>query len=81
MKTSSTGIKHFIREIAVVTIGILLALFINNWNETVKHEKFISKALYAIGQEITYSKNKIEEVLPKHYKTCLLYTSPSPRDA
>ena len=69
MKNSNNSIKSFIREIAIVVIGILIALFINNWNEKIKHEKFINKTLYAISEEIRYSKNDIEEVLRKHYKT------------
>ena len=69
MSNSNSSIKSFIREIAIVVIGILIALFINNWNEDIKHKKFINKALYAIGEEIRYSKNDIEEVLPKHYKS------------
>ena len=76
MKDSNRSIISFFREVAIVVIGILVALFINNWNEGLKHEKFVSKALYAIGEEIKYSKDAIEEILPKHYKTInLLNTS------
>lgn len=76
MKTSNNSIKAFLREIAVVVIGILVALFINNWNEDLKNKRFIKKTLYAIGEEIAYSKKDIEEILPKHYKTInALYAS------
>ncbi len=75
MKASKSSIQAFLREIAVVVIGILIALFINNWNEDIKNRKFIEKTLYAIGEEIRYSKKDIEGILPKHYKTINALTS------
>ena len=66
---SKKSIALFIREIAVVVIGVLVALFINNWNESIKQQKFIDRTLYAIGEEIDYSINEINGVLDKHYRT------------
>lgn len=69
MKSSKDHILSFIREITIVVIGILVALFINNWNEDIKQRKFINKTFYAIGEEIRFSKNEIEGILDKHYRT------------
>lgn len=59
-------IASFLREVSIVVIGVLIALFINNWNEKVKHDKFINKTLFAIGKEIKSSKRDVEKTLDKH---------------
>lgn len=63
MESKITG---FLRELIIVVLGILIALFINNWNEDIQHQRFIDKTLYAIGNEIKASKADIEDGLPKH---------------
>ena len=47
MKKSKTGkyFKYAIGEIILVVIGILIALSINNWNETKKERKLETKVL------------------------------------
>ena len=80
MKYSNKSILSFFHELAIVVIGIPVALFINNWNEGLMHEKFVSNALYAIGEEIKYSKDAIEGILPKHYKTINLLNASITKD-
>jgi hypothetical protein len=41
-------IKAFFKEIVPIIIGILVALYINNWNENKKDEKYINQILSSI---------------------------------
>lgn len=56
-------IKALIKEIIPVVIGILLALFINNWNEDRKDRNYLNKMLVSIEKELAASKLDIEEKL------------------
>ena len=49
---TSKYFKYAIGEIALVVIGILIALQINNWNEQVKLEKAISSHLEILKQNL-----------------------------
>lgn len=49
---TSKYIKYALGEIVLVVIGILLALSINNWNETRKTEKFEEEILFLIDQNM-----------------------------
>lgn len=49
-----------------VILGILIALFINNWSENQKDKKFIKKVLGAISTEIEDNKETLIEIIPKH---------------
>ncbi len=72
METGKTSkyLKYAIGEIILVVIGILIALSINNWNETKKQDKQILKALSEvrnnlIGDSLAISntlKLKIEDI-------------------
>jgi len=44
--------RYAIGEIVLVVIGILLALQVNNWNETQKERKFEIKMLSEINKEL-----------------------------
>jgi hypothetical protein len=59
----------FFKEIAIVVIGVLLALFINNWNEGIKQRKIIEKTMHAIEEEIRYTVSELEEMVEKHELT------------
>ncbi len=56
-----TNIKFLIKEIIPITIGILIALFINNWNEHQKDKKYINKILTSISEELTETSKSIAE--------------------
>jgi len=56
---SANYLKYAIGEIVLVVIGILIALSINNWNESRKDGKIETKALMALQLEFTESLNKI----------------------
>jgi len=60
-----TSIKQLIREIIPVIIGILIALFINNWNEDRKDQQYLTKISKSIEKELAESIADIEEVIPK----------------
>ena len=65
------GKTHFIvyaiREIVFVVIGILIAVSINNWNETRKENIELTNILLNVKEDIQNDIGKIDEVL-EHYK-------------
>ncbi|AUC15869.1 hypothetical protein BTO06_12220 [Tenacibaculum sp. SZ-18] len=60
------GIKHLIKEILTVMIGILIALFINNWNDERKEKKYLNQVYSSIQNELKENIDHIKKVLPKH---------------
>lgn len=52
---------YAIGEIILVVIGILIALSINNWNETRKSENNKQKLMFALKQEFSINKRTLEE--------------------
>lgn len=54
-------IKAFLKEIVPIILGILIALYINNWNENSKDEKYIDEMLSSINKELKESNNSIKE--------------------
>ena len=57
-------IKSFIKEIVPIILGILIALYINNWNQNRKDEKYINKMITSIDKELKESNKDIEEKIP-----------------
>ena len=57
----------FLKEIAIVVIGVLIAVSINKLKENRDNQNYISKTLNAIQKEINHSKTEVEAVLSKHY--------------
>jgi len=53
------NIEAFIKEIIPVTVGILIALWINNWNENRKDENYINNISSSINKELTETKEDI----------------------
>lgn len=56
----------FLKEIAIVVIGVLIAVSINNLNEDIGNKKYIKKTLEAIEKEIVQNKGEIEKVVERH---------------
>ncbi|MDT0676588.1 hypothetical protein [Autumnicola musiva] len=51
--------KYFIKEIIPVTIGILIALYINNWNENRKNTNYINQISSSIDKELNETNEDI----------------------
>ena len=66
-------LKYAIGEIILVVIGILIALSINNWNETKKSEEKIDKLLVEVLQDLEHNINLcIKQLKLYHAKDSLL---------
>lgn len=61
-------VLSFLREIAIVVIGVLIAVSVGNYKERKDNEKYIEKTLLAIENEIRLSNNEVDTVLEKHIK-------------
>ncbi|WP_333662657.1 hypothetical protein [Chishuiella changwenlii] len=55
---------QFIKEIIPVIAGILIALFIDNWNNDRKDKAYINQVFYTIDSELKDSKESILEIVP-----------------
>jgi hypothetical protein len=54
-----------IREVIPVMIGILVALFINNWNENRKDKEYLNQIFSSIEKELEESNEDIKSIIPK----------------
>jgi hypothetical protein len=61
-------IGYFLQEVAIVVIGVLIAVSIGNYKEKEDNEKYIEKTLLAIENEIRLSQIEIDTVLNRHLK-------------
>lgn len=61
---TSKYFKYAIGEIILVVIGILIALQINNWNESLKNKAEIENALVALHNDLVQDTLLIKEKLP-----------------
>lgn len=59
--------KKILSEIITVILGILIALFINNWKEEASNKKYIQDTLTSIHKEMEESHAEVEKVLQTHY--------------
>lgn len=59
------NIKQIIREIITVIIGILIALFINNWNDERKEKKYLDQVYASIQKELEESVDGLKTTIPK----------------
>lgn len=64
----SIHLVSFFREIAIVVIGVLIAVSVGNYKERKDNEKYIKQTLLAIENEIRLSNNEVDTVLKKHLK-------------
>ncbi|MCC8359371.1 DUF6090 family protein [Salinimicrobium sediminilitoris] len=51
--------KAFIKEIVPIVFGILIALYINNWNENRKDNRYINQISTSIDKELTETNKEI----------------------
>lgn len=59
------NIKTFIKDIIPVIVGILIAMYINNWNENRKDKKYINQMLLSINNELNETNKDISTTLIK----------------
>ena len=57
------NIKTFIKDISPIIVGILVALWINNWNESRKDKIYLQQISSASNKELTETKEDIEQNL------------------
>ncbi len=62
-------LNPIIKETVPVIIGVLIALFINNWNEDRKDKKYLSQIFSSIEKELEESLLDIERVIPKQMES------------
>ncbi|MCH6200733.1 hypothetical protein MMU07_14200 [Aquiflexum sp. LQ15W] len=59
------NIYQILREVSTVIVGILIALFINTWNEERKEKIYLNQIFKSIELELTESEEEIEYNIPK----------------
>ena len=62
------NVLSFFREVAIVVIGVLIAVSIGNYKENVSNQDYVEKTLLTIQNEIEISQKDVDTVLNKHYK-------------
>ena len=60
------NIKAFIKEIVPIIVGILIAIGINNWNESRKDKKYINQIFSSINKELKETNADINDNIPLH---------------
>ncbi|MEQ8237916.1 MAG: hypothetical protein RIA69_01820 [Cyclobacteriaceae bacterium] len=63
---SKNRLVYFFRETAIVVIGVLIAVSLNNLKEKIDNDNYIKKTLSAIENEITLSQSQVDTVLNRH---------------
>lgn len=65
---TSNYVKYAIGEIVLVVIGILIALSINNWNESRKASNQEQDYLISLKEEFQYNKSMLQQVMAQNTK-------------
>lgn len=56
----------FVKEMIPVIVGILIALFIDNWNENLKDKQYIEQVYATINDELKETNIELSEKIPIH---------------
>ncbi len=56
---------EFFKEILTIIVGILIALFINNWNEDRKDAKYMNQILISMDKELRETNKDIKKKMPQ----------------
>jgi|UPI000591D569 hypothetical protein len=67
-KSNNNRLLYLLQEIAIVVIGVLIAVSINNYKEQSDNEAYIKKTLLAIEHEIHDNKTGLDSVLERHMR-------------
>ena len=62
----SNGILNYLKEITIVVIGVLNAVFISNYKDSVDNKNYIEKTLLAIENDIKLSQSDLDTVYNRH---------------
>lgn len=57
---------YLLQEIAIVVIGVLIAVSIGNYKESLDNRRYIERTLLAIASEVRSSQTSVESVLERH---------------
>ncbi|HKL40332.1 MAG TPA: hypothetical protein VJ894_06620 [Cryomorphaceae bacterium] len=68
MEKKRKGPVNFLKEVAIVVIGVLIAVSIGNYKESLDNQSYIEKTLLAIENEIKVSQTEVDTVLERHVK-------------
>ncbi|MEZ4853200.1 hypothetical protein [Flavobacterium sp.] len=68
MKNLKSYFIKFVKDIIPVIIGILIALFINNWNEDRKEEKYVKQVFSTIKSELKDTSEELKYNIPLQLK-------------
>ena len=63
----SSPISSFLKEIAIVVIGVLIAVSISNFKEQQDDEAYLEKTLLAIENEVKQSEEEVKKALETHW--------------
>ena len=66
---TSKYFKYAIGEIILVVIGILIALQINNWNETLNENNLEQKAINNLKLDFSYNQSELEKLISELKET------------
>jgi len=58
-------IIDFFKEILTIIVGILIALFINNWNEDRKDAKYMNQIFISMDKELRETNKDIKKKMPQ----------------
>jgi len=64
-KKISALIRYLLKEMIPVILGILIALFLNNWKEERDSQQFVDTVLSSISEEFQENKAELEDILIK----------------
>ena len=67
MKLTQQHFVSFFKDTFIVVIGVLIAVFINNFNEQRTNQQYIKQTLHSIQQEIVQNKAEVDTVMKKHF--------------
>jgi len=59
-------IVKLLKDMIPVISGILIALFINNWNEQRAEKNYVDKIMYSIGEELKENKTGLLDIVKDH---------------
>ncbi|MBN2639732.1 MAG: hypothetical protein JXR65_11680 [Bacteroidales bacterium] len=65
-------IRSFLKELIIITIGVLIALFVSNLRENIQAEKYYKASIETIKQEVESNYANLKDVVEK--QTSLLDT-------
>jgi len=60
-------VRKWINEMIPVLAGVLIALFLNNWNQNRINHNFIDQAFVSIKNDLFENKKEFDKIIPEHY--------------